>query len=216
MSDFRRDRRPSCARWTEKIGSRKAAFFCALPAQRGFYRSATALHRCSPHRVGTRQRGIFSFSKENIPLTPPRERPRLAVQSLNDLCASGMRLPARGVAALGVAIRFASAPIIRCRSAHLVEVRSNSRLPPVSAMRRAKQCRYFARSPPPSKRHSRLTIVRRGCKTVTIRRDSWRSHVHRTRLRSVCSSSSCKLPMSGVEGTSLRVLLGVQGGYSLT
>ena len=47
-------------------------------------------------------------------------------------------------------------------------------------MRRAKQCRYFARSPPPSKRHSRLTIVRRGCKTVTIRRDSWRSHVHRT------------------------------------
>ena len=67
-----------------------------------------------------------------------------------------------------------------CRSAHLVEVRSNSRLPPVSAMRRAKQCRYFARSPPPSKRHSRLTIVRRGCKTVTIRRDSWRSHVHRT------------------------------------
>ena len=67
-----------------------------------------------------------------------------------------------------------------CRSAHLVEVRSNSRLPPVSTMRRAKQCRYFARSPPPRKRHSRLTIVRRGCKTVTIRRDSWRSHVHRT------------------------------------
>ena len=67
-----------------------------------------------------------------------------------------------------------------CRSAHLVEVRSNSHLPPVSTMRRAKQCRYFARSLPPRKRHSRLTIVRRGCKTVTIRRDSWRSHVHRT------------------------------------
>ena len=165
MSDFRRDRRPSCARWTEKIGSRKAAFFCALPAQRGFYRSATALHRCSPHRVGTRQRGIFSFSKENIPLTPPRERPRLAVQSLNDLCASGMRLPARGVAALGVAIRFASAPIIRCRSAHLVEVQPNFRLPEHSTMRRAKQCRYFARSLPSSKRHTRLTTVRRGCKT---------------------------------------------------
>ena len=67
-----------------------------------------------------------------------------------------------------------------CRTAHLVEVRSNSRLPPVSTMRRAKQCRYFASSLPPSKRHSRLTVVRRGCKTVTIRRDSWRSHVHRT------------------------------------
>ena len=100
---------------------------------------------------------------------------------------------------VSIAIRLASAPIIRCcaavggsdalrmrhtpcgcRSAHLVEVRSNSHLPPVSTMRRAQQCRYFARSPPPSKRHSRLTIVRRGCKTVTIRRDSWRSHVHRT------------------------------------
>ena len=50
-----------------------------------------------------------------------------------------------------------------CRSAHLVEVRSNSRLPPVSTMRRAQQCRYFARSLPPRERHSRLTIVRRGC-----------------------------------------------------
>ena len=159
MSDFRRDRRPSCARWTEKIGSRKAAFFCALPAQRGFYRSATALHRCSPHRVGTRQRGIFSFSKENIPLTPPRERPRLAVQSLNDLCASGMRLPARGVAALGVAIRFASAPIIRCRSAHLVEVRSNS-----ASLHNAASAAmpHSVSSLPSNYRHSRLTIVRRG------------------------------------------------------
>ena len=33
---------------------------------------------------------------------------------------------------------------------------------------------------PPSKRHSRLTIVRRGCCQVATRRDSWRSHVHRT------------------------------------
>ena len=35
---------------------------------------------------------------------------------------------------------------------------------------------------------------------VSNRRDSWRSHVHRTRLRSACSSSSPKLPMCGVEG----------------
>ena len=50
---------------------------------------------------------------------------------------------------------------------------------------------HSASSLPPSKRHSRLTIVRRGCRVVTNRRDSWRSHVHRTRLRSACSSSSC-------------------------
>ena len=111
------------------------------------------------------QRGIFSFAKENGPFGTPRERLKLAVQSLNDLCASGMRLPARGVDALGVARRFASAPIIRCRSAHLVEVQPNFRLTEHSTMRRAQQCRYFARSLPPSKRHSRLTIVRRGCKT---------------------------------------------------
>ena len=33
---------------------------------------------------------------------------------------------------------------------------------------------------PPGKRHSRLTTVRRGCCQVATRRDSWRSHVHRT------------------------------------
>ena len=67
-----------------------------------------------------------------------------------------------------------------CRSAYLVGVRSNFRLPPVPSMRRAQQCRYFARSLPPRKRHSRLTTVRRGCCQITTRRDSWRSHVHRT------------------------------------
>ena len=67
-----------------------------------------------------------------------------------------------------------------CRSAHLVEVRSNSRLSGHSTMRRAQQCRYFARSLPPSKRHSRLTIVRCGCNRERLAEDSWRSHVHRT------------------------------------
>ena len=81
---------------------------------------------------------------------------------------------------VSIAIRFASAPIIRCCSAHLVEVRSNLRLPRHYSMRRAQQCRYFASSLPPGKRHSRLTTVRRGCCQVATRRDSWRSHVHRT------------------------------------
>ena len=36
---------------------------------------ARRAHSTIPHTVwGTRERGIFSFSKENIPLTPPRER----------------------------------------------------------------------------------------------------------------------------------------------
>ena len=91
-----------------------------------------------------------------------------------------MGMPARGVAALGVARRFASAPIIRCRSADLVEVLTNYRLPRHPSMRRAKQCRYFARSLPPRGRHSRLTTVRRSCKRSRLAEDSWRSHVHRT------------------------------------
>ena len=85
-----------------------------------------------------------------------------------------------------------------CRSAHLVEVRSNFRLPPVPSMRRAQQCRYFARSLPPRKRHSRLTTVRRGCCQTTTRRDSWRSHVHRTHTAQ--RVQSFKLQAANVRG----------------
>ena len=87
----------------------------------------------------------------------------MAVSISNDLFASGMEMLARSLAAFRVATRLASASIIRCCAACLIEVRSNFRLPRHCSMRRAKQCRYFARSLPPSKRHSCLTIVRRGC-----------------------------------------------------
>ena len=50
---------------------------------------------------------------------------------------------------------------------------------------------------------------------VTTRRDSWRSHVHRTRLRSACSHSSCKPAMCGVKGQRpLRSLGGPRGPFS--
>ena len=61
----------------------------------------------------------------------------MAVLGLNNFYASGMGMPARGEAAFSIAIRFASASIIRCRSAYLVEVRSNLRLPRHYSMRRA-------------------------------------------------------------------------------
>ena len=125
---------------------------------------------------------LFPRKENGPPYTPQEKGIRLAVSDLNDSYASGAGMPARGGAAFSVAIRFASAPTIRCcaavggfaalrmrytpcgcRSAHLVEVRSNYRLSGHSTMRRAQQCRYFASSLPPSNRHSRLTIVRRGC-----------------------------------------------------
>ena len=158
---------------------------------------------------GCESKGPFSFAKENGPFGTPRERLGLAVSSLNILYASGMGIPARGVAAFSIAIRFVSAPTIRCCSAHLVEVQLNHRLSPVPTMRRAKQCRYFARSLPPSKRHSRLTIVRRGCKRSRIAGIHGEAMYTALTLRSACSHSSYKLPMSGGEGNSPRVLLGV-------
>ena len=86
-------------------------------------------------------KGGILFGKRISPLHPQEKGIRLAVWSWNHLFPSGMGMPARGKAAFSIAIRLASASIIRCRSAHLVEVRSNHRLPPVPTMRRAKQCR---------------------------------------------------------------------------
>ena len=126
-------------------------------------------------------KGIFSFAKENIPFGTPRERLRLAVSGLNNSDVSEVKVPRARRSRVSIARRFASAPTIRCcaavggsaalrmrhtpcgcRSAHLVEVQTNFLLSPVSTMRRAQQCRYFASSLPPCYRHSRLTIVRRG------------------------------------------------------
>ncbi len=54
---------------------------------------------CAPRH----KRGPFSFTKENGPLLIPQEKGiRLAVSDLNDSYASGMGMPARGVAALAL------------------------------------------------------------------------------------------------------------------
>ena len=55
-------------------------------------------------------------------------------------------------------------------------------------------------------------------RAVTKCRDSWRSHVHRTRFRRLSSSSRSRLPMCGVEGEgpSSLSLGGCKGGYSLS
>ena len=103
----------------------------------------------------------------------------------------------------------------RCRSASLVEVQPNFRLPPVSSMRRAQQCRYFARSLPPRKRHSRLMTVRRGCCQITTRRDSWRSHVHRIHTAQRVQPFKLQTRNGGVKGQGpLRSLGGPRGIFS--
>ena len=91
---------------------------------------AQVREKCRLRAAGTK--GPFSFAKENGPFGTPRERLRLSVSGLKDSYASGMKMPARGFAAFRAAIRFASASIIRCRSAYLVDVR---------ILRRAQQSR---------------------------------------------------------------------------
>ena len=82
-------------------------------------------------------------------------------------------------------------------------------------MRRAQQCRYFARSLPPRKRHSRLTIVRRGCKRSRLAGIHGEAMYTAPTLRSACSSSSYRLPMCGVKGQGpLRSLGGPRGIFS--
>ncbi len=172
---------------------------------------------CPCDRAGV-PKGPFSFAKENGPFGTPRER--LLIGSLRLECPFCLRneTACARQSRVSIAIRFASAPIIRCRSAHLVEVRSNHRLPPVPTMRRAQQCRYFASSLPPSKRHSRLTTVRRGCCQVATRRDSWRSHVHRTYIAQ--RVQLFKIETANVRGRGGMPLVlslgGLKGGYSLS
>ena len=133
-------------------------------------------HKC---RV---MRPPFSFPRKKTGVARPKER-RFPLQASSSKSCNACRLhcPVRGVAAVEAAIRLASAPIVRCcaavggsaalrmrhtpcgcRSAHLVEVQPNFRLPPVSTMRRASAMPHSVGSLPPRKRHSRLTIVRRG------------------------------------------------------
>ena len=114
-----------------------------------------------------RVKGAILFRKREWPLWNPKRKALIGNLELEQL--SCLRSESACVAALltlaaiGFTIRFATASTIRCRSAHLVEVRSNLRLPRHYSMRRAPAMPHSASSLPPSKRHSRLTIVRRGC-----------------------------------------------------
>ena len=107
------------------------------------------------------------------------------------------------------------APIIRCRSASLAIVQPNHRLPEHSTMRRVSAMLHSVRSLPPFYRHSRLTIVRRGCWMCRIAGIHGEAMYTAPTLRSACSPSSYRLPMCGVKGRRpLRSLGGPRGPFS--
>ena len=107
-----------------------------------FDRSLKCYAHCPLRCAGNANKGGVSLFKKEIPLpyTLP-EKISIASEQLKELQCLPIALPARGGAALGVAKRFASASIIRCRSANLVEVQTNFHLLRYSTMRRAQQCR---------------------------------------------------------------------------
>ena len=165
---------------------------------------------------GMRIRGIFSFLGKRIsPFDPQEKGPTLQASSSKNFNACRLHCPQRGAAAFEAAIRFASASTTRCRSAHLAEVQPNFRLPPVSTMRRAPAMPHSVGSLSPDKRHSRLTIVRRGCKRSRLAGIHGEAMYTAPTLRSACSHSSYRLPMCGVKGRRpLRSLGGPRGPFS--
>ena len=98
---------------------------------------------CSAARI----KGGYSLSteREYPPLHPPRERALIGSFGLERLlCLRNGNACARRCR-VRTARRFASASIIRCRSADLVEVQTNFRLPRHSSMRRASAMPLFRR-----------------------------------------------------------------------
>ena len=71
-------------------------------------------------------------------------------------------------------------------------------------MRRAPAMPHSVGSLSPDKRHSRLTIVRRGCNRCRIAGIHGAAMYTAPTLRSACSHSSYKPAMSGIEGDSPR------------
>ena len=135
---------------------------------------------CSPHRVGTRIReGCLFFEKRHPSLTPSQRKFFIASEQLEELQCLPIAPLACGKAAFTPAIRLgvllssaAALPISRWyslisvyRSTHQCGKRSTA------AFRRQSAAEQTSLAPHDSK--ARL----RG---LTKRRDSWRSHVHRT------------------------------------
>ena len=158
----------------------------------------------------------FSFpGKKTGGVTVQKKGVCIASEQLEELQCLPIALPIARRCRVSTARRFASAPTPRCRSAHLVEVQPNFRLPPVSTMRRASAMPHSVGSLPPSKRHSRLTIVRRGCKRSRL------AEIHGEAMYTApdCAARAALQAANpqcwGSRGTPLAFLLGIQRGYSL-
>ena len=127
-----------------------------------------------------------------------------------------MGMPARGKAAFSIAIRLASAPIIRCRSADLVGVLTNIRLPEHSTMRRAPAMPLFRTQSAAEKTslapHDSKARLQNGHDSQGFMAKPCTLHLHcaaRAALRAPIRQ--CR----GSRGSPLAFFWGFQRGYSL-
>ena len=166
--------------------------------------------------AGGRVKGGILFRKREYPLWNPKRKAFIASEQLEELQCLPITLPIARRCRVSIAIRLASASIIRCRSAHLVEVQPNFRLTEHCSMRRAQQCRIPHAVCRRGERHSRLTIVRRGCERQRLAGTHGEAMYTAPTLRRLRSHSSLRLPMCGVEGEgpSSLSLGGVRGIFS--
>ena len=96
-----------------------------------------------------RIKGDILFRKREYPLWNPKRKALIGSFGLERLLCLRNGTACARRCRVRTARRFASASIIRCRSADLVEVQTNFRLPRHSSMRRAPAMPHSARSLPP-------------------------------------------------------------------
>ena len=124
-----------------------APFFARSPARGDFAARKGCFCPCTVQ--GASQRGHSLSQKRMAPLEPQEKGIRIVSEQLEELQCLPIALPIARRSRVGLCYTTWLAPTIRCRFACLVVVQPNFRLPRHPSMRRAQQCRYFARSLPP-------------------------------------------------------------------
>ncbi len=124
MCAFRKAARALCAPWTE-TGSRKAAFFAPTGARVLFRTGA----KCSAAYMPRDATPIFFPEKENGRRPSKRKAFPIAGGQLEELQCLPIALPIARQSRVDFCYTTWCVSIIRCRSAHLVGVQTNFRLP---------------------------------------------------------------------------------------
>ena len=169
------------------------------------------MQRVSLRRAGERVKGGVLFREREHPLWNPQRKAFFHCKQAarrGAMLADATSCVRRCRVSSCYTIWFA--PTIRCRSAYLAIVQPNSRLPRHPSMRRAPAMPLFRTQSAAEKTSHAPHGSKARLRLVTTRRDSWRSHVHRTYI---AQRVQLFKPKTGNGNLSLG---GFKGGYSLS